>query len=55
MIYTSRAFAIARKQTPTIDVEFDADTLSTKIVASQDFGVAEMNDDLGVEYQTNAS
>jgi hypothetical protein len=55
MIYTSRAFAIARKQTPTIDVEFDADTLSTKIVASQDFGVAEMNDELGVEYQTNAS
>ena len=55
MIYTSRAFAIARKQTPAIDVEFDADTLSTKIVASQDFGVAEMNDELGVEYQTNAS
>ena len=55
MIYTSRAFAIARKQTPTIDVEFDADTLSTKIVASQDFGVAEMNDQLGVEYQTNAT
>ncbi len=55
MIYTDRAFAIARKQTPTVDVEFDADTLSTKIVASQDFGVAEMNDELGVEYQTNAT
>lgn len=52
MIYTERAFAIARKMTPTVDTDFDVDTLSTKVVASQDFGVAELNDELGVEYQT---
>lgn len=53
MIFAQRAFAIARKQTPTVDTQFDPDTLSTKVVASQDFGVAELNDELGVVYLTN--
>ncbi len=55
MFYTSEAFAIARKYTPTVDMDFDVDSLSNKIVASQDFGVAELNDNLGVVYVTNAS
>lgn len=55
LFYTQRAFAIARKMNPTIDIEWDSDTLSTKVVASQDFGVAELNDELGVEYKTNAT
>jgi len=55
MFYTMDAFAIARKYTPKIDTNFDIDALATKIVASQDFGVAELNDNLAVEYKTNAT
>lgn len=53
MFFGQRAFAIARKMTSTVDVLFDPDTLSTKVVASQDFGVAELNDELGVVCLSN--
>lgn len=55
MFFTEDAFAIARKYTPTVDQDFDVDTLSQKVVASQDFGVAELNDECGVVYATNAT
>ena len=55
MLYTRGAFALARKMTPTVDVDFDPDTLSTKVVSSQDFGVAELDDALGVVHITNAT
>lgn len=53
MYYTMDAFAIARKQTPTLDMDFAIDSLSNKLVASQDFGVAELNDGLGIVFETN--
>ncbi len=55
LVWARRAFAIARKMNPTVDVQFDPDTLSTKVVASQDFGVAELYDGLACVYVTNAS
>lgn len=55
MFYTMDAFAIARKYTPIVDTDFAIDSLSNKIVASQDFGTAELNDNLGVQYLTNAT